>query len=109
MVEYSTTTIERQGVFVDGNITYDINTRVVNDSLERLVCNITKVVKGKVPDGNGGMVEGNEPVSIGFISFEQGRQTSQLIQDENIIQYLTRFQEIYNEVMGITGVQQAKK
>ena len=109
MVEYLTTTIEKQGVFVDGNITYDISTRVVNDNLERLVCNITKVVKGKVSDGNGGMVEGDESVSVGFISFEQGRQTSQLIQDESIIQYLTRFQEIYNEVMGITEAQQAKK
>lgn len=103
MVNYSKTTIQREGTLVEGDVTYNVNITAINDELTRLHCGITKKVIVNQPDGNGGQIPIEEPQHIGHITLEYGRQITEIIQGENLIPHLTKFQEILDEVLGKTA------
>jgi hypothetical protein len=100
MVNYTTTTLNKQGTLTDGDVTYNVNVTAVNNELTRLNCSISKKIVKKYPDGNGGYVENQEDTYIGNITLEHGRKVIEIIQDESIIQHLTTFQGILDEVLG---------
>lgn len=89
MVNYTTTTLNKEGTLIDGNVTYGVNVTAVNSELTRLNCSIMKT-------------ENSQPTHIGNISLEHGRQITEIIQGENLIPHLTKFQEIMDEVLGKT-------
>jgi len=100
MVNYSTTTLTKQGTLVDGNVTYNVNVTAVNNELARLNVVIHKKVTRQYPDANGGFMENQEDTYIGSITLEHGRKVIEIIQDENPIPHITMFQEIMDEVLG---------
>jgi len=102
MVTYTKTTLNKEGTLIDGDVTYNVNVTAVNSELTRLNCSISKMEKKQYPDGNGGYVENPENTHIGNITLEHGRQVMEIIQGENLIPHLTKFQEILDEVLGKT-------
>lgn len=102
MVNYTTSTLNKQGTAVNGDVTYGVNVTAVNNELTRLACSITKKVIKQYPDGNGGFIDNPEDTNIGNITLEHGRQVIEIIQEENIIPHLTVFQKILDEVLGKT-------
>ncbi len=97
---FSTTTLQKEGILQDGDVTYSINVTAINNTLTRLHCGITKKVVVQQPDGNGEQIPLEESQSIGYITLEYGRQVSEINQGENLIPYITKFQEILDEVIG---------
>ena len=99
-INFSTTTLQKEGILQDGDVAYSINVTAVNNELTRLHCGITKKMVVQQPDGDGGQipVEDNQP--IGHITLEYGRQVTEITQGENLIPYITKFQEILDEVLG---------
>jgi hypothetical protein len=83
MVNYTTTTLSKQGTLMSGDVTYNVNVTAVNNELTRLTCSISK-----------------KDAYIGNITLEHGRKVIEIIQDESVIPHLTTFQEILDEVLG---------
>lgn len=100
MVNYSKTTLTKEGTLVDGDITYNVTFTAVNNELTRLSCTVTKKKTVQYPDGNGGNVENQEDVFAGSITLEHGRQITEFVQGENVMPYLLKFQGILDEVLG---------
>lgn len=92
-VNYSTTTVNKDGTLVEGDVTYNVNVSIVNNELQRLACYIMK------QDTESGM-----PIHIGNISLENSRQIIEMPQGENLIPHLTVFQKILNEEQGNTQI-----
>lgn len=100
MVNYSTTTIQKEGTLRVENIIYNVSVTAVNNNLARLSCGITKVETKAQPDGNGGTTTFDETTSVGHITLEHGRQVAEVNQSEDLIPHLTKFKEILDEVLG---------
>ena len=105
MVNYSTTTLTKQGILVDGDVTYNVNVTVVNGELARLNVVIQKKVMRQYPNPNGGFTENQEDAYIGSITLEHGRKVIEIVQDEDPIPYITTFREILDEVIGKNPVE----
>lgn len=88
-VNYSTTTVNKEGTFVEGDLTYNVNITIVNNELQRLACSIAKI-------------QDTQATHIGTITMEYGRQITEIVQGENLIPHLTKFQAILDEVLGKT-------
>lgn len=97
---FSTTTLQKEGILQDGDVTYSVNVTAINNELTRLHCGITKKVVVQQPDGNGGQIPVEESHPVGHITLEHGRQVTEITQGENLIPHLTKFQEILDEVLG---------
>lgn len=97
---FSTTTLQKEGILQDGDVTYSVNVTAVNNELTRLHCGITKKVVVQQPDGNGGQIPIEENQPIGHITLEHGRKVIEISQSEDVIPYITKFQEIFDEVIG---------
>lgn len=102
MVNYTTTTLNKQGTLVSGNVTYGVNVTAVNNDLTRLSCSITKATTIQQPDGDGGAIEREENKAVGNITLEHGRVVVEVIQEEDVIPHVIKFQEILNSVLGRT-------
>jgi hypothetical protein len=102
MVNYTTTTLNKQGAMVKGDVTYNVNVTAVNNELTRFNCSISKKIVKQYPNGNGGFVDNPEEVNVGNITLEHGRQIIEISQEENVIPHLTVFQQILDEVLGKT-------
>jgi len=100
MVNYATTTLNRQGALVNNDVTYNVNVTVVNNELTRLNCGISKKVLKQYPNGNGGYIENQEDIYIGSITLEHGRRVIEVVQEEDVIPHLIKFQEILDEIIG---------
>lgn len=109
MIQFAKTTIQKEGMLPDGDATYNVSVTVVNNELTRLYCAINKKTVVQQPDGNGGSTGVEENQSVGHIIVEYGRQAMEMSQGENPIPYLTKFQEIYDEVTGKEAETKAKK
>lgn len=100
MVNYTTSTLNKQGTLEKDAVTYGVNFTAVNSELTRLACSITKKVVKQYPDGNGGFVDNPEDINVGNITLEHGRKVIEIIQEEDVIQHIMVFQEILDEVIG---------
>lgn len=103
-IEFLKTTLQKEGTLQVGDVTYNINVTATNNELTRLHCGIAKIIVVQQPDGLGGQTPIEEKHSIGHITLEYGRQLTEIIQWENIIPHITKFQEILDEVLGNTPV-----
>lgn len=99
-IEFSQTTLNKEGILQDGNVTYSVNATAINNELTRLHCAISKRVEKQYPDGNGGQTIVEEPQQIGHITLEYGRQVTELTQGEDLLPHLIKFNEILDEVLG---------
>lgn len=100
MVNYTTTTLYKQGTLVKEDVTYGVDVTAVNSELTRLTCAISKKVMKQYPDANGGTTERPEDIHVGNITLENGRQLIETVQQEDVIPHLTVFQEILDEIVG---------
>lgn len=96
-VNFTQTTLQKEGTLQVDDVAYNISATAINGNLTRLYCGITKKVtvqqKGQAP------VE--QPISIGYIVLEHGRQVTEATQGEDITPHLAKFQEILAEVVGV--------
>lgn len=109
MIQFAKTTIQKEGTITEGDVTYSVSVATVNNELTRLYCGINKKTIVQHSDGNGGSTGVEENQSVGHIIVEYGRQAMETGQGENPIPYLTKFQEIYDEVTGKEAETKAKK
>ena len=100
LVNYSTTTLTKQGTLVKGDVTHNVNVIATNGELTRLNSYITKKVMKKYPDGQGGTMDQPEDTYVGNIALENGRRVFEFAQDEDPVPYIGTFQAILDEVLG---------
>lgn len=108
-INFSTTTLQKEGILQDGDVTYSVNVTAVNNELTRLHCGITKKMVVQQPDSNGGQIPVEENHPIGHVTLEHGRKVIEIPQSEDVIPYITKFQEILDEVLGKTSTQTTTK
>lgn len=102
MVNFTKTTLQKEGILQDGDITYSISLTAVNNELTRLYCGITKKTVVQATDAAGNSQPVEQPISIGHITLDHGRTITEANPGESILPHLTKFQEILDEVLGKT-------
>ena len=108
MVNFTQTTLQKEGTLESGDVTYKVSVTAVNNELTRLYCGITKKTVVQQPDGNGGQNPVEQIIDIGYITLDHGRQMTEVAQGENIIPHLSKFQEILDEVLGTPAESKSK-
>ena len=98
MVEYKRTIFQKEGVLQSGNLTYNVNVLVENDILSRLQVSITKT-ETRVSDGSNEEVPIDQSIHIGHIILENGRRVIEIVQEEDPIPHITKFQGILAELI----------
>ena len=98
MIKYSTTTLQKQGVVVKDDITYNVIVTVTNNELTSLRCLVSKRVMKQHQDANGGLVEMPEDTHIGSIALEYGRRVIEFAHDVDVMPHVAEFQKIQDEV-----------
>ena len=104
MVDFTKTTVQRDGTVQDESTIYNISATIVNNELTRLYCGITK--KSRQDETHNDQMTGDIPV--GHITLEYGRQVTEFTQGENLIPHLIKFQEILDEVLGKNTSEEVK-
>lgn len=100
MVNYSKTTINKEGTLQSGDVTYNVQSTVINNTLSRLYCGISKKAMVDMPDGRGGQAPVAQTIPVGYIVLENGKKISEISDGEDDIPHLTKFKEILDEVLG---------
>jgi hypothetical protein len=104
MVNFTKTTLQKEGILQDGNVTYNVNVTAINNELTRLFCGITKKAVVQQQDATGGQTSVEENQLIGHIILEYGRQVAEIVQSEDLVPHLENFQGILDEVLGKEAV-----
>lgn len=110
MVEYNRTTINKEGVYQEGDTRYTVNAVVVDNQLTRLSVSIQKKKIEQILDEDKNATPIENYVDAGHIVVESGRRIGEFVDpEEDVVPYFTVFQKILDEVLGKTATQTSTK